>query len=81
MRLTQLNIRGFRGFKDLKVNGLRQVNLIIGRNDAGKTSLLEAIYLLEATDGDSFVAICRDVTGIWISSLDSPPSTPVHNWK
>ena len=60
MGLRHLEIRGFRGFTEFTARDLRQVNLIVGRNNAGKTSLLEAIYLLEATDGDPFVAICRD---------------------
>ena len=60
MRLRHLDIKGFRGFANFTVRDLRQVNLVIGRNNAGKTSLLEAIYLLEAVEGDPFVAICRD---------------------
>src|SRR5580692_2488096 len=46
MLLNSLHIKGFRGFTDFKIDGLGQVNLIIGRNNAGKTSLLEAICLL-----------------------------------
>ena len=60
MRLRHLLIKGFRGFTNFNVRGLGQVNLIIGRNNSGKTSLLEAVYLLEAVGGDPFVAICRD---------------------
>jgi AAA15 family ATPase/GTPase len=52
MVLNSLRIRGFRGFTDFKIDGLGQVNLIIGRNNAGKTSLLEAIYLLRARGGE-----------------------------
>lgn len=40
--LTSLEIENFRGFKHLKVEGLGRVNLIIGRNDSGKTSFLGA---------------------------------------
>ena len=41
-----LNIRNYRVFDDLEMNGLHRVNLIAGRNNTGKTSLLEAIFLL-----------------------------------
>lgn len=44
--LTALNIAGFRSFKALRVNGLARVNLFVGANNAGKTSLLEAIEIL-----------------------------------
>ena len=51
MLLNSLHIKGFRGFVDFNVEGLGQVNLIIGRNNAGKTSTLEAICPLH-TDGN-----------------------------
>ena len=41
-----LKIRNYRVFDDLEMNGLHRVNLIAGRNNTGKTSLLEAIFLL-----------------------------------
>ena len=41
-----LRIRNYRIFKDLQVDGLHRINLIGGRNNAGKTSFLEAIFLL-----------------------------------
>ena len=44
--LERLRIRNFRGFKDLGVDGLRRINLVTGRNDTGKSTLLEAIFLL-----------------------------------
>lgn len=37
--------RNFRGFRHLRVSGLRTVNLIAGLNNAGKTTLLEALFL------------------------------------
>jgi len=39
-------IKHFRCFRDLTLGSLERVNLITGMNDAGKTALLEAIYLL-----------------------------------
>ena len=44
--LKSLRIRNYRVFKDLKVDGLHRINLIAGKNNSGKTSLLEAIFLL-----------------------------------
>lgn len=41
-----IRIRRFRRFEDLTLRGLTRVNLFVGRNNAGKTSLLEAIELL-----------------------------------
>ncbi len=44
--LTQLNFENFRGFKFLNLEGLQRVNLIVGKNNSGKTSLLEGITIL-----------------------------------
>lgn len=41
-----LEIRNFRLFKDLKMEKLGCINLLAGRNNSGKTSLLEALFLL-----------------------------------
>ena len=41
-----LKIRNYRVFEDLEMSGLHRVNLIAGRNNTGKTSLLEAVFLL-----------------------------------
>lgn len=41
--ITDLIIRNFRGFDELQLSGLQGVNLIVGENNAGKTSLLEAL--------------------------------------
>src|SRR5947207_1275423 len=43
--LNSLEIRNFRGFRHLQIERLGRVNLIVGKNNVGKTSLLEAIQL------------------------------------
>lgn len=48
MKLDSLKIEQFRGIKNLNMNKLSDVNLLLGNNDAGKTSVLEAIELFEA---------------------------------
>ena len=44
--LERLRVRNFRGFENLGVDRLRRINLVAGRNDTGKSTLLEAIFLL-----------------------------------
>lgn len=43
--LKSLAIRNFRAFHDLTIEHLGRVNLIVGKNNVGKTSLLEALRL------------------------------------
>ena len=46
MMLENFDVEDYRGFRKLHVEGLRRVNLIVGRNNSGKTSLLEAAHIL-----------------------------------
>jgi len=45
---TDLHITDFRGIQDLKLSGFNRVNLIVGENNTGKTTLLEALALCAA---------------------------------
>ena len=45
-RFSTVHVERYRGIDGLALEDLRPVNLISGVNNAGKTSLLEAIYLL-----------------------------------
>lgn len=46
MRLKSLTLQNFRTFQHFSMEGLGLVNLIVGANNCGKTSALEAINLL-----------------------------------
>ena len=43
--LDSLYIKNFRLFKELTIEKLGRVNLILGRNNSGKSCLLEALHL------------------------------------
>ncbi|MDE2873514.1 MAG: AAA family ATPase [Gemmatimonadota bacterium] len=70
---TSLKVSGFRGLKSLKVERLGRVNLVVGQNNSGKTSLLEAVFLL-AHGGKPDVALNANVVrggvGIRASTID-----------
>ena len=40
---SSFRVQNFRGFKDLRLDDLARVNLIAGKNNTGKSALLEAI--------------------------------------
>ncbi len=46
MSFNDLDIKNFRGIESLSISNIKQVNLITGKNNCGKTSVLEAIFLL-----------------------------------
>ena len=48
--LTSLSIRNFRGISQLTINPLGRINLIAGKNGAGKTGVLESLWILSGPD-------------------------------
>jgi len=43
--LTGLSIRNFRGIKEGKLDNIGEVNILLGPNNSGKSTILESIYL------------------------------------
>jgi len=46
--ISSIRIEGYRGFEFFEMSGLGRINLLVGTNNSGKTSVLEAIYLLSS---------------------------------
>ena len=46
MRITKLHIRDFRGIRELDISLEPDVTVVVGRNGAGKTSLLDVLAML-----------------------------------
>ncbi|MCX5643298.1 MAG: AAA family ATPase [Phycisphaerae bacterium] len=53
--LSVLHIEGFRAFREYTVEDLGRVNLFVGRNNSGKTTVLEAAEILLAADSAAAV--------------------------
>ena len=60
MLLRDLTIENYRSFEKYKLDGLARVNLLVGDNNCGKTSVLEAGFLLTSSEPlDALLAITR----------------------
>ena len=53
--LDHLHIENYRLFKSLQLDGLKRVNLITGKNNTGKTAILEAIRILKSEGKQTIV--------------------------
>ncbi len=76
---TSLKVAGYRGLKSLEVKRLGQVNLVAGRNNSGKTSLLEAVFLL-AHGGSAQAAINGNVVRGGVSTGAHPDENSRALW-
>ncbi|HEY4309953.1 MAG TPA: AAA family ATPase [Pirellulales bacterium] len=52
--IDELDFENYRGFQHFGLSELRRINLLVGKNNCGKTSILEGIHLL-VTGGDPIV--------------------------
>ena len=43
--LKKIIIKNFRGFDELEISNFKKINLFVGKNSGGKTSVLEALFL------------------------------------
>ena len=55
--LKEIEIQNFRCFEHIKISGFERVNLIGGKNNAGKTALLEALLLNDAPQANSLIML------------------------
>lgn len=80
--ITSLHLSNYRGFQQFDLNALAQVNLIVGRNNSGKTSVLEAIQILGNPKPlkllrtlESIALKRREITRIDDDEIDERPRT------
>ncbi len=68
--IDHLEVRSFRGVREGRLSGFANVNVFVGRNGCGKSSILEALYIALALDhGLSYVVRRRGWFGL--ASVDS----------
>jgi len=73
--ITELTIDGFRGLRDLHLEGMGRINILVGENNSGKTSVLEALQIVcnpRDTGQWARLARMRDYGGLdesWLLSL------------
>lgn len=68
---TSLSIKNFRGFQTLEIEGLKRVNLFTGRNNCGKTSILEAVFFLTGSNDVRRVERIYKLRGLGSKHMES----------
>lgn len=68
---TSIEIHNFRGMESLRAEGLRRINLIVGRNNSGKTTFLEAMKLLGEPTNPGFAATIGMIRGQRIAGTET----------
>lgn len=77
MNITKIELLNFRCYKSFKIDKLTNLNLIIGSNGIGKTSIIEAIYIgslaktFKSNDDISIIRNGESFSNIKIKLFDS----------
>lgn len=79
MKVTQVQIQGFRSFSQPSTIALGAITVLIGANNAGKSSVLRALYSLQQGHGDLQPDIRRGSAEAVIS-ISLTDITPSHFW-
>jgi energy-coupling factor transporter ATP-binding protein EcfA2 len=58
-----LKLEQYRSFESYELSGLTRVNLLVGKNNCGKTSILEAVNLLVSEGSPAVIEQCADRRG------------------
>lgn len=66
--ISRVDITNYRGFQRYELSGLAQVNLFVGKNNSGKTALLESINFLASGGDPSILAEAASQRGEVITS-------------
>jgi len=60
LSFTQIEINGFRGLRSLNLDDLGRINILVGDNNSGKTSVLEALSILcQPQNPDEWLSMVR----------------------
>ena len=78
--LERIHIANFRRFRELEVSRATRINVVTGGNNAKKTSLLEAIFLLSSGGNPTGVNIGRDLRGL-AEDTQKPAAVREILWK
>jgi AAA15 family ATPase/GTPase len=76
--LRDITIENYRLFEKFHMEGLTQINLLVGTNNSGKSSLLEAIYLLVAHENPLAVLDMLESRGEYIEATMNDPGELYH---
>ena len=71
--LENITIHQFRGLKELELKDLGQINLLVGVNNSGKTSVLEALSIYcDPLDLKVWLSVARKREEFFSSSRTPP---------
>ncbi|MDR0895200.1 MAG: AAA family ATPase [Prevotellaceae bacterium] len=73
-QIKDIKIENFRCFDKIEVNGLSKVNVFVGANNSGKSSILEAVFLTMGMSNPMLPVTLNSIRGLGVNDLQAHPS-------
>ena len=70
MLMNSFEVENFRSLRHLKLEKLARVNLLVGKNNSGKTTVLEALYALIGTGTSNWLTVFLRERGMAANEFD-----------
>ena len=61
---SNIYIKNYRGLRNAELNKLSQINLLFGKNNCGKSSILESIFLISGQSNPTLPVNVNSLRGI-----------------
>jgi AAA15 family ATPase/GTPase len=71
MKYSTINIANFRSIAELNLENFKQVNLVTGRNNCGKTTVLEALFLISGMSNPQLPVTINNFRDLALTSDDN----------
>jgi len=71
MKYSSISIKKFRAIDEMRMDNLKQINLITGRNNCGKTTILEALFLISGMSNPQLPVTINNIRDLILASDDS----------
>jgi AAA15 family ATPase/GTPase len=71
MKYSSIHIINFRAISDLRLENFKQINLITGRNNSGKTTVLEALFQISGMSNPQLPATINNIRDLVLTSDDN----------
>jgi len=68
MSFQQISIKNFRAIASLEIENIKQISLLIGRNNCGEVSVLEAIFLLAGMSNPQLAVNIHNFRGLILTN-------------
>jgi AAA15 family ATPase/GTPase len=76
-----ITIKNFRGIKELTIDDFKQVNLFVGANNSGKTSVLEALFIALNPNNPGLFNIANIQRGLLEVKPNQPKQTHINAYE